>query len=161
MIGLLIAIISFNYFAFKKNKLLNGNQIVHIWTFTVAFQVLFDVMVEFKYHGYWYFDKEIDWEGLLPHIFLVPAANMIFLNCFPFKSKIIKKIFYIIIFVILILIYEAITLLPAPWGYFHYGWWKLWHAAILDPILLIILLGFYKWICKLEMSSCKAPKIQE
>ncbi|MEH7748936.1 hypothetical protein V7659_28560, partial [Neobacillus drentensis] len=87
MIGLLIAIISFNYFAFKKNKILTGNQIVHIWTFTIAFQVLFDIIVEFKYHGYWYFDKEIDWEGLLPHLFLVPPANMIFLNWFPFKSK--------------------------------------------------------------------------
>ena len=26
----------------------------------------------------------------------------------------------------------------------------LWHAVILGPILLLILLGFYKWICKLE-----------
>jgi hypothetical protein len=52
-----------------------------------------------------------------------------------------------------ILVYEIISLLPEPWGYFHYGWWKLWHAAILDPILLLILLGFYKWICKLEKNT--------
>jgi hypothetical protein len=150
MIGLLIAIFSFNYLAFKSNKILTANQIVHIWSFTIALQVLFDLFIEFKYHGYWYFSKGIDWAGLLPHMFLVPAVNMIFLNWHPHRSKVIKQIFYIILFVIVILIYEAIALLPAPWGFFHYGWWKMWHAAILDPILLLILLGYYKWICKLE-----------
>ncbi|MEH7505915.1 hypothetical protein V7152_28845 [Neobacillus drentensis] len=155
MIGLFIAIISFNYFAFKKNKRLTANQIVHIWTFTIAFQVLFDLFIEFKYHGYWYFDREIDWAGLLPHLFLVPAANMIFLNWFPHKSKVTKQIIHIILFVVFILIYEIITLLPAPWGYFHYGWWKLWHAAIINPVLLLILLAYYKWVCKLEKKACK------
>ncbi len=43
-----------------------------------------------------------------------------------------------------------ITLLPEPWGFFHYGWWTLWHSAILNPILLIILLGYYKWVWKIE-----------
>ncbi|MEH7072692.1 hypothetical protein [Neobacillus drentensis] len=158
MIGLLIAIILFNYLAFKKNKILTGNQTVQIWTFTIAFQVLFDIFIEFKFHGYWYFDKGIDWEGILPHVFLVPPANMIFLNWYPFKSKVINKLIYLALFTIGILIYEAIALLPAPWGYFHYGWWKLWHAAILDPILLLILLGYYKWICKLELKACSSPK---
>lgn len=160
MIGLLIAIILFNYLAFKGNKTLTGNQIVHIWVFTVAFQTLFDLFVEFKYHGYWYFDKEIDYSGLLPHAFLVPPVNMIFLNWYPYKSKVIKQIFYVLIFIIVILIYEAITLLPEPWGFFHYGWWKLWHAAILDPILLFMLLGYYKWICKLEKNACSSPKVK-
>ncbi|WP_066062705.1 hypothetical protein [Neobacillus soli] len=155
MIGLLIAIFTFNYIAFKKNKRLSSNQIVHIWTFTIAFQSLFDTFIEFKYHGYWYFTKDIDWTGLLPHIFIVPAANMIFLNWFPFKTKVIKQISYLIVFVIVILIYEVITLLPEPWGFFHYGWWKLWHAAILDPFLLMIVLGYYKWICRLEKIACR------
>lgn len=155
MIGLLIAIISVNYIAFKKNKRLTANQIVHIWTFTIAFQVLFDLFIEFKYHGYWYFDREIDWAGLLPHLFLVPPVNIIFLNWFPHNSKVTKQIIYIILFVIAILIYEVITLLPAPWGYFHYGWWKLWYAAIINPVLLLILLAYYKWVCKLEKKACK------
>jgi hypothetical protein len=150
MIGLLISIVIFNFIAFKFNKRLSWNQILHIWTFTMALQSFFDVFIQFKYHAYWYFDKEIDWEGLLPHFFLIPPANLIFLNYFPFETKLTKQITYLIFFVIVILIYEMITLLPAPWGYFHYGWWKLRHAAILDPILLIILLGYYKWICKLE-----------
>jgi len=156
MIGLILAILIFNFIAFKKNKLLTGNQIVHIWTFTIAFQVLFDLFIEFKYHGYWYFDKEIEWGELLPHLFLVPAVNMIFLNWYPYKTKIGKQIFYIIVFVIIILIYELITLLPEPWGFFHYGWWRIWHTAIVNPIILLILLGFYKWVGKMERNVvCK------
>jgi hypothetical protein len=151
MIGLILAIIVFNFIAFKKNKLLTANQIVQIWTFTIAFQLGFDVFVEFKYHGYWYFSKEVDWQGMLPHLLLVPPVNMIFLNWFPFKAIKVKQVLYIVLFVIFILLYEIITLLPEPWGYFHYGWWRLWYAAIIDPILLLILLGFYKWIRNLEL----------
>lgn len=154
MIGLLIAIVIFNFTAFKTKKRLSVNQVVHIWTFTVALQTIFDIFIEFKYKAYWYFDKEIDWAGLLPHILLVPAANIIFLNYYPFKTKIIKQAFYILFFTIVILGYEVITLLPKPWGFFHYGWWELWHAALLDPILLLILLGYYKWILKLERKAC-------
>ncbi|MDQ0200452.1 hypothetical protein J2S10_003641 [Neobacillus ginsengisoli] len=51
MIGLIIAIIVFNLIAFKTNKIPTTNQIVHIWSFTIAFQTVFDVFVEFKYHG--------------------------------------------------------------------------------------------------------------
>ncbi|MDF2790615.1 MAG: hypothetical protein K0S80_3716 [Neobacillus sp.] len=154
MIGLLIALAAFNFLGFKTNKLLSGNQILHIWLFTVALQVLFDLFIEFKYHAYWYFEKDLDWLGILPHVFLIPPVNMFFLNWFPYKKGWMKQLIYFTCFVIAILIYEVITLLPEPWGYFHYGWWKLWHAAILDPILLLILLGFYKWILTLEKKAC-------
>ncbi len=153
MIGLLIAIGTFNLLAFSTNKRLTGNQILHIWLFTISSQLLFDLFVEFKYHAYWYFDKEIEWSGILPHCILIPPVNMIFLNWYPYKKAWFKQLCYLISFVIAILVYEVITLLPEPWGFFHYGWWKLWHAAILDPILLLILLGFYKWICNLEKTS--------
>jgi hypothetical protein len=158
MIGLLLAIISFNVLAFVSNKKLTGNQIVHVWSFTIAFQIIFDTIVEFKYHGYWYFDKEVDWLGLLPHTILVPPVNMIFLNWYPHKGTFIKQLFFFTMFVIAILMYEVITLLPEPWGYFHYGWWKIWHAVIADPILLLIILLYYKWICSLEKKATQAYK---
>ncbi len=150
MIGLIVAIVTFNLIAFRTNKRLTLNQIVHIWAFTIAFQQSFDIIIEFKYHGYWYFDKEIDWVGILPHTILIPPVNMMFLNWYPFKEKIIKQCFYILLWVISILVYETITLLPQPWGYFHYGWWTIWHSAVIDPILFLILLKYYKWISKLK-----------
>lgn len=63
MVGLIIAVVIINLFAFKTNKRLTANQIVHIWTFTTVFQDTFDLYVDFKYHGYWYFSKGIDWKA--------------------------------------------------------------------------------------------------
>jgi hypothetical protein len=155
MIGLFIAIILFNFIAFKTNKRLKASEIVQIWTFTIALQQSFDLIVELKLQGYWYFDKGVNWLGLLAHSVLIPPVNMIFLNGYPYKDKKINQIAYVLFFVFAALLYELFTLLPSPWGYFHYGWWKLWHAAIVDPILLYILLGFYKWIRSLENKNFK------
>jgi hypothetical protein len=150
MVGLIVAIIVFNVIAFKTNRTLTAHQILHIWMFTIAFQQLFDLMIEYKYHGYWYFDREIDWLGLLPHTLLIPPVNIMFLNWYPVHKTLIQKAAYIVLWVIFILLYEVIAKLPEPWGYFHYGWWRLWHAAIVDPFLLLILLGYYKLISRLE-----------
>jgi hypothetical protein len=150
MLTLIVSIIVFNFIAFKTNKRLTAIQIGSIWTFTIAFQLLFDLFVEFKYDAYWYINKGVEWKGLLPRTVLIPPVNIMFLNWYPFKAHFFKQIIYLTSWVIGILIYEAVTLLPEPWGYFHYDWWKLSYSALVDPILFIILLGYYKWICKLE-----------
>jgi hypothetical protein len=153
MVGLLISILIFNLIAFKINKRMQPSHIVQIWTFTIAFQMLFDLIVEFKYHSYWYFTSGVDWVGLIPRTLLIPPVNIIFLNLYPFEKNVLKKILYSFFFIILILLYELITLLPEPWGYFHYGWWKIWYSAIVNPMILFCLLGFYKWILWLERRS--------
>lgn len=150
MIGLLLSVIIFNIIAFKVNKKLTLTQIVQIWTFTIAFQLLFDLIIEFKFRSYWYFSDGIDWVGLIPRTVLVPPVNIIFLNLYPFGKSVMIKSAYVISFVVAILMYELAALLPEPWGYFNYGWWKIWYSALIDPILLYILLGFYKWILWLE-----------
>ncbi|MGE6833277.1 hypothetical protein ACQKGA_26250 [Priestia megaterium] len=150
MIGLILAIIIFNLIAFKHKENLTLNQVLHIWAFTIAFQNSFDLFIDFKYHGYWYFTKEVDWKALPAHLLLLPPVNIVFLNGYPFKKKIRHKIGYLVIWVMVILIYETITRLPEPWGYFDYGWWELWHSAIVDPILFLTLLAYYKWIRKAE-----------
>ena len=150
MIGLLIAVALFNFFAIKLNKRLNINQVLHIWMFTSTFQLLFDIFVDFKYLGYWYFTKEIDWISILNIIFLVQPVNIIFLNYYPFKKRLGSRIFFILCFNLLILLYEKIALLPEPWGYFHYGWWKIWYSAILNPFLLLVLISYYRYIIYLE-----------
>ncbi|KAB7667168.1 hypothetical protein [Bacillus sp. B1-b2] len=148
MIGLIFSIFIFNITAFSVNKLLNKSQIAHIWMFTVAFQVLVDVYIDVKLQGYWYFDKHIDWISLLPVTILLPPVNIVFLNWFPFNYSIKRKIQYFIYWEICMVLYEMFTLLPAPWGYFHYGWWKLWYSALCNPVLLLMLLKYYKWFVK-------------
>ncbi|MDQ6600807.1 hypothetical protein [Bacillus salipaludis] len=152
MIGLIIAVILFNLIAFKTNKRLTKNQIVHIWSFTITLQIIADLFIDQKYHGYWYFTQDVDWEGLPSLTILLPPVNMMFLNWFPFNSPLVKRILYYIYWMVFMVIYELIALLPEPWGYFNYGWWKLEYSIFFDPILLVILLNFYKWICKIEKS---------
>ncbi|MFC0273415.1 hypothetical protein ACFFIX_18605 [Metabacillus herbersteinensis] len=154
MILLLASVIGFNAIAFKKVKGISKNKIVHIWVFTITFQLFFDIFIDLKYHGYWYFTKAIDWVGIPAYIMLIPPVNLLFLYWFPFKSSIIKKLQYFVIWEILLLIYEVVSQIPHPFGFFHYGWWKLWYSVLLNPILLIILLGYYKWISKLENEVC-------
>jgi len=137
ILGLFVSIILFNLIAFSTNKKLTKNQIIHIWIFTIAFQHVFDCVVDFKYHAYYYFSEGVDWIALPAHLSLIPPVNMMFLNWYPFNSKLIKRILYFIYWTILFLLYEALTTLPEPWGYFRFGWWKLQYSAITDPNLWI------------------------
>ncbi|EOR21916.1 hypothetical protein A499_20798 [Niallia nealsonii AAU1] len=50
MIGLLLSVFLFNFIAYKTNKKLTWNQILHIWLFTISFQQLFDLYVDVGYH---------------------------------------------------------------------------------------------------------------
>ncbi|MGG3575150.1 hypothetical protein ABES25_21350 [Bacillus gobiensis] len=79
MLGLILAVILFNLVAFITNNRLTKNQIVHIWTFTTDFQILGDTYIDTKYHGYWYFTKEIDgWIEITTFTVLIPPVNMMF-----------------------------------------------------------------------------------
>lgn len=153
MIGLLLSVFVFNLAAFNYHKNLTKNQMIHIWVFTVALQTLFDVIIDFKYHGYWYFSKAIDWKGLPATTMLVPPVNIVFLNGYPFKKDRAKKIWYIAAWLIFMLGYETLALMPEPWGYFQYGWWNLWISAVVDIVLLYILLVYFKWIRKIEKDA--------
>lgn len=153
MIGLILAIIFFNVVAFTTNKRLTKNQIVHIWLFTMLFQSLFDLYVDQKYHGYWYFSQDVDWVSLPAIIMLVPPVNIVFLNWYPYNASLFKKVLYYLYWLVFMLLYEVVALLPEPWGYFNYGWWKLRYSILIDPFLLIILVIYYKWICKIEKAS--------
>ncbi|WP_175639179.1 hypothetical protein [Metabacillus schmidteae] len=150
MILLFASIILFNFIAFKFSKRLSDNQIWHIVLFTIAFQVIFDLFMEYQYKAYWYFDKDVEWLGLLAHLFLIPPVNIIFIDFYPFKANLLKKSLYIALWTCFVVIYEFLSILPEPFGFFHLGWWKVWYDFIVAPILLVILLGYYKFILILE-----------
>lgn len=159
MIGLILAMTLFTVLALITNKRLNANQTLHIWIFTVTFQLFFDLYIDLKLGAYWYFTKDVEWISIIQYIFLVPPVNIIFLNYYPFKKNSLSKVVFITLWVIAILSYEVIALLPSPWGYFRYGWWKLWYSALLNPILLIVLVKYYKWICHLEEKLIRQNRI--
>ncbi|ALC83388.1 MULTISPECIES: hypothetical protein [Bacillus] len=150
MFGLIVAALLFNFIVFYTNKRLTKIQIVNIWMFTIAFQYLCDIYIIFKYHRYWYFTKGVDWESLPAITVLIPPVNIMFLSWYPFGKPFYKRILYFVYWVAGTTLYEAVALLPEPWGYFHHGWWNLWYSVLINPILLGIVLIYYKWICYLE-----------
>jgi hypothetical protein len=149
MVLFFATIVLFNFVTYKMRKHLTKNQIVHIWAVTIILEMIFDIFIDEKTNGYWYFWKGIDWTNVLAYTVLIPPVNVMFLNWYPFNSSWLKKIGYLFLWVILILGYEKLVLIQ-PLGYFHYGWWKLIYSAIIDPILFIILLAYFKWIRKIE-----------
>lgn len=150
MIILYSSVILLNFFAYKKVKKLSGNIILHIWIFTCAFQILFDVFIDIKYQGYWYVTKGVDWSAFPAYTVLIPPVNLLFIQYFPFHQSWVRKIVYITGWEICLLLYEYLATMPEPWGFFHYGWWTLWHSAFVNPLLLLILLGYYKLVTRLE-----------
>ncbi|MCL1631512.1 hypothetical protein M3N64_06055 [Sporolactobacillus sp. CPB3-1] len=150
MIGLLLAVVLFNCLAFLINKRLTKNQLVHIWMFTVALQVLVDGYLCKKYHAYWYFSGHAEWKALFALTVLIPPVNIIFLNSYPFGKSLVKKALTIFCWNLAITAYELITLLPEPWGYFRYGWWKTYYSFLVNPFLLWIVAAYYRWIRKIE-----------
>ncbi|MCO7126494.1 hypothetical protein NIE88_12025 [Sporolactobacillus shoreicorticis] len=150
MIGLLLAVALFNSAAFLINKRLTKNQLVHIWMFTVAVQVLTDSYLK-KNHAYWYFSQgSFEWRALLVLTVLIPPVNIIFLNSYPFGKLFTKRLLYILVWDLAITAYERIALLPQPWGYFNYGWWQISYSFLVYPFLLWIVAVYYQWIRKIE-----------
>jgi len=150
MILLYSSVLVFNLLAFKLVKRLSLNSIVHIWVFTIAFQMVFDIFVDTKYQGYWYISQGIDWIAFPGYTMLIPPVNLIILNWYPFHGSVFKQVIYIVIWDLLILLYELMTLLPAPWGFLEYGWWTLWHSAFINPVLLAALAAYYQFVQRLE-----------
>jgi hypothetical protein len=150
MILLVTSAIIFNCIAFKTIKGMSGNIILLVWLFTMVFQINYDILISLKFHAYWYFTQGIDYQSFIAYSVLVPPVNIMFLNWFPFNRSIMRKIGYFAVWEIVLLSYERLTMMQEPWGYFHYGWWTLYYSAIVNPILLLILLWYYRWINKLE-----------
>jgi hypothetical protein len=150
MFGLIVSVIIFNFLCYKLNRKLSPNQTLNIWFFTVALQNIFDEIIDIKYHGYWYFTKAVDWQAIPAVTLLIPPINIIYLNYYPYKKPWFIKGLYIFFWSCLILTYEWLTLLPAPFGYFHYGWWKVTYSCILDPILFTLVVSYYHLILHFE-----------
>ncbi|MFC4812866.1 hypothetical protein [Paenibacillus sp. GCM10023250] len=145
MILLIVSIILFNWTAFRLNRIRARNQAAHVWMFTMAFQLLFDLIIDFKLKGYWYFEKyTVDWAAFLAWTLLIPPLNLLFLGYFPTGRRLSVKAGYLAAWSAAILAYELLTMLPEPWGYFHYGWWNIGYSAVADPLLFLVLLFYYR-----------------
>ena len=155
MVGLIIAIIVLNVIAYRKVKRIAKSKIIHICVFTILFHVSVDLFLSVKYGAYWYFDKEIQWTDIPAVALLSPPAALLFLNGYPSQTSRLKRVLYILLWSLIITAFEALTLLPEPWGFFHHDWWKLKYSALVYPVLCCIVLLYYKWIRRIDEKENK------
>lgn len=143
MTFLIISVIVFNLVAILIPKRISGIKIITTTLFSLYLEIMTNVFLDLKYDLYGYFNKGVDWEGLIYILGVYPPVNILFLNYFPYKKKMLNKAIYIFGWSVFADVYELLFLWS---GTFYYNGWKFWYSIIIYPILYIILVGFYKYV---------------
>lgn len=151
MAFLIVSVIIFNLVAYFIPKRISNLEIYTTVIFALLFNIVVDDYTDLMYDFYGYFKKGVDWEYLILFLGLFPAGNVVFLNYYPFKKNIEKKIIYTIGWTAFLVVFEWASLKAGY--YYYYNSWKLWYSALLYPFILTTLALNLTLIRKLNSSS--------
>lgn len=146
MFFLIVMVILFNAIAYFIPKRLTPIEILTTTLFATLLQLLTDTYLSLKYDYYGYFDKGPDWATIIYIIGIYPAINVIFLNFFPYKNSLMKKIVYIFIWGVIAMVYETLFIWS---GTFYLNGWKQAYSIFTYPVLYVILMLFHKFMVKI------------
>jgi hypothetical protein len=105
--------------------------------FALIFEATVNIFLDLKLDLYGFFRHGIDWEYLCLLVGIIPQANLIFINYYPFAGGTFQKTRYILAAAILFTIWEWIT--SFTWV-FYYNGWKPWYSLLCYPVILWIIL---------------------
>ncbi|MFV2050630.1 CBO0543 family protein [Metabacillus sp. YM-086] len=125
---------------------MSGIEILTTILFSTFLQIMTDTFFDLKYDLYGYFNKGVDWGGMLYILGIFPAVNTVYLNFFPYKKELKDKLLYVFYWTVISVVFEDLFLWS---GTFYYNGWKLWYSAIIYPFLYFILVLFHKYACYL------------
>ncbi|CAI9394993.1 CBO0543 family protein [Niallia sp. HCP3S3_B10] len=108
MFFLILMVILFNTIAYFIPKRLTAIELLTTTLFATFLQLVTDTFLDLKYDLYGYFRIGVDWESLIYIGGIYPAINVIFLNYFPYKSGLHKKIVYIFTWGVIAMVYETL-----------------------------------------------------
>jgi len=114
---LIISVFVFNIVAYFIPKRLSK---IEIWT-TCLFATFLGFTVDVPLDLYGFFEKGFQWVSYLIIFGLYPSSNTIFLNYYPFRKSILRKVIYFIGLTIFCLSFEVISY---KIGYFYYNGWN-------------------------------------
>ncbi|RHW41695.1 hypothetical protein D1B31_08260 [Neobacillus notoginsengisoli] len=106
-----------------------------------------DLYLDVKLHLYGFLTKGVNWGYIFILLIIYPAANILYLNFYPYQSRMGKKALYIISWSLVILCFEYFALQTKI---FYYGNWRLGYSAILYPFILMLLTLNHSFIRKLS-----------
>ncbi|MUV37687.1 hypothetical protein JNUCC1_01493 [Lentibacillus sp. JNUCC-1] len=140
MVFILSSIILFYIIIFMMPKHITGLDMYANALFALLLVLIVDIYLGLKLDLYGYFAMGvIDWRGLIIHLGVFPAYNIIFLNFFPKVNR--YKLVYILAHSLIALAYEWTTFKV---GVFYYNGWLPVYSAIAYPFIFLILLWNYK-----------------
>lgn len=144
MAFIIISIIVFNTIAFLIPKQMTKIEMFTTSLFAMLLQKQVDILLALKYELYGYVGK-IKISNVISNYGIYPAVNIIFLNFFPFKKSLKRKIYYILVWAAFLVGFEWACVKA---GYFYHNGWKYWYSALANPIILLILVGDLLFIRK-------------
>ncbi|MCQ6280085.1 CBO0543 family protein [Bacillus sp. EB600] len=143
MLILIIIVVLFNVIAIFIPKRLTGIEIAATSLFAMYLQVNADVFLDLKYHLYGYFQKGPDFRSLIYLLGIYPAVNIVYLNYFPYKKKVINKLIYLLAWEVVACVMECIFLWTKT---YYYNNWKLAYSLLMYPSIYLTLNCFHKYI---------------
>ncbi|MEN2467273.1 CBO0543 family protein [Ornithinibacillus sp. JPR2-1] len=109
--------------------------------FSIVFQLLTDILLEFNYNLYGYFNEGVEYRTLWIVFGIYPLFTIIFLSYFPYDKRKSVQVGYIVAWTIFALVYEYISVQV---GAFYYNSWKLLYSALTYPIVYLVI--YYNFI---------------
>lgn len=146
MAFLIISIVILNFIAFFMPKRLSRVEIYASALFAIFLEYIANYVFDFIHHLYGYFKPGVDLVSFIVVVGIYPAVITMFLNYFPYKSKVLSKLIYILGVALLYLFYEWLSIKSK---YFYHSGWNYWLSAIAYPILLVIIMLNLKLVRKL------------
>jgi len=150
MLHLIISVILYNLVAWFIPKRITRDEMLTTSLFALQLEAEIDIYLDLKYHLYGYFGFGPDWLALVPIYGIFPAANIIYLNYYPYTGTSLRKAVYIGAWSIFSAVYEWSAVYA---GWFYYTGWKTWYSVLCYLVIFFLLVKFLdivKW--------CKAVK---
>lgn len=135
MTFLIFSVIFFIITTLLVPKKLPRNELYAIALFSIVIGFFTDITLDLKYHMYGYFSPGVQFGGFLPILLLFPTSGILFMNFYPYKKTLIKKLIYISCWIIFCLIFEYLSVKS---GYFYHVTWKYWYSFITYPFLFLV-----------------------
>ncbi len=143
MFFLLFSCLIFITVAYWIPKYLSNAELYVIALFSILLGFVTDVTLDLKYHLYGYLSQGVQLSGFLPILILFPTSGVVFMNFYPSKHSLFKKVVYIVGWTIFCLLFEYLSILS---GYFYHNGWNYWYSAFTYPFLFTLHLLHFKFV---------------
>lgn len=150
MIKVISALLIMAFFSITMPKRLTKIEIYATSFFALFYGKTVDEILDLKKNLYGFFGKGLQYLGLVMQVLIYPTVSLLYLNYFPYKKNLQKKVLYI-------LGWSVFSLLFEQWArrtiFFYYNKWKWWYSALLYPFIFISLVLNLSFVRKLIKKS--------